>query len=104
MGQFGFGDALQFGYDALSQHLAEFNSPLVERVELPDRALCEDNVFIQSDQFAENFGGEPVGKDSVRRTVAFKNPVRDQPIGRALGFDLLGCLAESEGLGLRKNV
>ena len=36
--------ALEFGYDALRQRLAELDTPLIERVDLPDRALREYDV------------------------------------------------------------
>ena len=42
---------LQFWNNPLCQHLAELNTPLVERINIPDRALRKYGVLIQSDQF-----------------------------------------------------
>ena len=49
-------------------------------------------------------GGERVGEEDVRRAVALEDAVRDEPVGRALGLDLVGGLAEGERLGLREDV
>ena len=95
---------LYFGDDALSQDFAEFNPPLVERIDLPDRALSKHGMFVQSDKFAESLGREPVGKDRIRRTVTFENAMGDEPIWRAFGFDLLRRFAESQRFRLGENV
>src|SRR4051794_21106837 len=39
--------AVQFRQDPLREHLAEFHAPLVERVDVPDRALREHTVLIE---------------------------------------------------------
>src|SRR5271170_6028188 len=39
--------ALQFGNDVLSQRLAQLHSPLIERIDVPDRALGEDDMLVQ---------------------------------------------------------
>src|SRR5512140_2559121 len=39
--------ALQFRENSLSQHLAQLDSPLVERIDAPDHGLCEDDVLVQ---------------------------------------------------------
>src|ERR1700680_877676 len=96
--------ALHFGNDALSQHFAKLNTPLVERIDLPDRALGKHGMFVQSDKFAERLRREPGGKDRIRRTIAFEHAMRDEPIRRALGFDLLRRFAESQRFGLGENV
>src|SRR6266446_2700047 len=38
--------AVEFGDDAQSQHLAELDAPLVERVDVPDCALGKDAVLV----------------------------------------------------------
>src|ERR1700753_1907341 len=43
----------QFGDDALRQRLAEFDTPLIEGIDAPDRALYEDAVFVQRHQLAK---------------------------------------------------
>src|SRR3954469_17665332 len=51
--QFGLGRALQLGDDSRSKLLAKLDTPLVERVDVPDRALREHAVFVQRDQLAQ---------------------------------------------------
>ena len=94
MVEFGHCLVFQFRDDALCQHLAKLDPPLVERVDIPDRALGEDRVLVEGDQLAKRFRREPLGEDRVRRTVALEDPVRNEPVRRALRLDLLGRLAE----------
>ena len=96
--------AFQFGDDSLSENLAEFDAPLVERIDVPDRTLRENAMLIQRDESAERFRREPFGKDGVRRAVAFEDPMGHQPIRRTFGFDLLWCLTEGQRLPLREDV
>ncbi len=49
MTELGLGPALQFRQNALSQHFAQFHTPLIERVDAPDRALDEDFVLVERD-------------------------------------------------------
>ena len=71
---------------------------------LPDRALGEDAVFVECDQGPEHLGREPFGQEDVRRPVALEGAVRHQPVGRSLGLDRFGRLAEGQGLGLGEHV
>ena len=96
--------ALQFGNNALGQHFAQLDAPLVERINVPNHALGEDAVLVKRDEFAKNFRREPVDQDHVGRTVALEHPVRHEPIRCAFGFHFRCGLAESERLGLRKNI
>src|ERR1700722_6385336 len=102
--ELGFRGTFELRYDALRERLPELDTPLIERVYIPDGALREHAVFVQGDQFPEILGGQPVGQDGIRRTVAFEHAVRYQPIRRALGFHLFRRLAERKRLGLRENV
>ena len=104
MAEWGFRRAFEFGDDALGEHLAQFHSPLVEGVDLPDGALREDSVLVKGDQLAQNLWREPIGQDRVRRPVAFKYAVGRQPVRRALGLHLLGRFPERQRLGLGKDV
>jgi hypothetical protein len=40
---------LEFGDDALGQHLAQLNAPLVEWVNTPDGTLGENGVLVKGD-------------------------------------------------------
>src|ERR671930_2515636 len=57
--------ALEFRDHLLSQHLAEFDAPLVKRVNTPENALGEDAVLVKSDKLAERCRREPLGEDGV---------------------------------------
>ena len=64
--------AFEFGNDALGKRFAQFDAPLVKRINVPDHALREDAVLVKRNKAAENFGSEPLGEDRVRRTVPFE--------------------------------
>src|SRR2546423_8768783 len=104
MAELGLALALELRDDALGEHLAEFDAPLIKRVDVPDRSLGEDAVLVQSDELSERRRRQPIQQDRVGWPIAFEYPVRDQPIRRPFGLDLFARLAESERLGLRINV
>jgi len=93
--------ALEFQDNALSQHLAQFDPRLVERINAPDAALGEDVVFVNGDQLAECFLREPLRQDRVRRPVAREHaalgnlrekiPEMQLPDLPAVGFKGLPC-------------
>ena len=88
----------------LGELLAKLDAPLIVGVNAPDRALNERDVLIERDELAECERGELVSEDRGRGTVAREAPRRHDLFRRALGAHLVGRLAESEGLGLRKEV
>src|SRR5581483_3049904 len=90
--------------DTLREDFAEFDSPLIERVDVPDGSLGEDTVLVQSHQSAERCRREPLGQDQVRRTISLENPVWYQPTGRAFSFHHVRGFAEGQGFGLGKNI
>src|SRR5947209_20442711 len=91
--------ALEFRDDALSQHLAQFDAPLVERIDAPDRALSEDRVLIEGDELAERVRCEPIGEDCVRRAVALEDAVWYEPSRRGVGLDILTRLPAPQRRG-----
>ena len=95
---------LELGNDPLRQHLAKLDSPLVERIDSPDDALREDAVLVERDERAERSRCQPLHEDRAGRPVALEDTMGNQPVGRALGLDLLGGLAERERLGLREDI
>src|SRR5580704_4783834 len=96
--------ALKFRDDALRQDLPQFDAPLIERVDVPNRALSENGVLVQRHQFAQSFRCQPLCEDGIRRTIALEDAVGNEPLGRAFGFHLFGSFAECQRLGLRKDV
>src|SRR5207245_10439992 len=81
--------ALEFRNDALCQRFAKFHSPLVERIDLPNGALREDGMFVESDELADSLRREPGGQDRVRWTIALEDPLTDERIRGGLAFDLV---------------
>ena len=57
--------ALEFGYDALGEDLAQFDAPLVERIDVPDDTLREDAVFVEGDESAQRFRIDHLSEDGV---------------------------------------
>ena len=100
----GRGLAFKFGHDSLGQHLAQFDAPLVKRINVPDDALREDAVLVKRDEFAENFRREAISKDDIRGAVALKNAMGHQRVRRAFRPDFLGRSAKGQRLSLGKNI
>src|SRR5687768_10413892 len=46
--------------DLLGENLAEFDTPLIERINVPNCALREDAVFVESDKLAQSLRSEPL--------------------------------------------
>src|SRR5579862_1049041 len=90
--------------DVLGQHLAQFHTPLIEGVDLPDRALRKDAVLVQSYQLAQNFRRQLLDQNRVRRPVTLEDAMRNQPVRRPLRLHLLRRLAKSQRLTLSKDV
>src|SRR5262245_24351841 len=96
--------ALEFWDNALRQYFAEFDTPLVEGVNIPYCTLSEDGVLVERHELAERGRRELLGEERVRRAIALEHPVRHQPIWCALGLDFLGRLAEGQRLSLGEDV
>src|SRR5258705_6719878 len=96
--------ALQLRDDALSQHLAELDAPLVERVNIPNHPLGENGVFVKGNEFTEHFWCEPLGEYRVRWPVTLEDPMRHEPVRRALSLHLFGRLTERQRLGLSEDI
>ena len=102
----------QLRQDHLGQLLAQFDSPLIEGVDVPEHTLSEDFVFIEGDQLAERGRVEAPEQDRVGRPVALEHLVRHQrvergagqPLALELGAHLVRRLAEGERLGLGEEV
>ena len=98
MVQFGVGLG-KFRKNLLRELLAEFNTPLVVAVDVPDNALSEDLVFVHGNEGAERFRRNVVHHDGVGRLVAFEHLVRSKECNF---FFALAVLAEFFlGLGER---
>ena len=94
----------ELGDDAHRELLAELDSPLIERVDVPDDALGEDGVLVEGDEHAEDVRSELLGHDRRRRPVAGEDAMGNEPVGRSLRGHLLGGLPERERLRLREQI
>lgn len=65
MFQFRGGLVLQFGDDLPGQHLSRFNTPLIERIDIPYRALREDIMFVKRDQRTEGLRRKLLRQDDI---------------------------------------
>ncbi len=70
--------ALEFGDDALGEHLPEPDTPLAERVDAPDAALAEDAVFVEGDKLAERRRRQALGEDRVDRPMALEDAMQEK--------------------------
>src|SRR6185437_11394434 len=57
--------ALELGNDPLGESLAQFHPPLIEGIDLPDRALGEDAVLVERDQLAEHSRRQTIEENSI---------------------------------------
>ena len=80
----GSSDAFQLRNDPCRQDLAQFDAPLIEGINLPDRSLGENAVFVKRNQLAECLRGQPLCENGIGRTIAFKDAVRYKPLRRTL--------------------
>src|SRR5271165_4727541 len=90
--------------NALSQHFTEFHTPLIEGIDLPDGALCENAVLVERDEFAQDLRRQAIGQDRGRRTVALKRFVRHQPLGSSSRRNFLRRFTERQRLRLRQYI
>src|ERR1700730_608972 len=90
--------------DSGCQNLAEFDSPLIERVDIPNDALRKYAVLVERNQFAKNLRREPVGKDGVGRPITLESSMWNQPIRSSFRLHLFGCFAKCKRFGLCKYV
>src|SRR5215510_406943 len=96
--------ALEFRNNALGQHLAQLDAPLIEGVNIPDRPLRENGLFVEGDEFAEDFRGESLGEDRIRWTVALEYTGGYERIRCSFCLYILRRFAEGQCLSLREDV
>ena len=64
--------------------LAEFDAPLIERIDTPDSTFDKYLVLVKRDQLTDDRGGQLLRQDSARRSVAWHHLVRHQLRSSAL--------------------
>src|SRR5262245_29971325 len=63
---------VELGHDAQREHLAELDAPLIEAVDVPDRALREHAVFIQGDEGSKRVRSRALGENHIGRAFPSK--------------------------------
>src|SRR5207244_13071335 len=89
---------LKFRNDAVGQYLSQFDAPLVERIDMPDRTLNEDLVLIECDQLAQRLRCQSLHQNGVRRAIALESPVRNLEGWYAMRRNLRVHLVVGHGL------
>src|ERR1051325_11020945 len=104
MGEGGLGLGFQFRNDALCQNLSEFDTPLVEGINIPHNPLREYGMLIKRDQLTQRLWCQALRKDGVGWPVTFKHAMRHEPGRRTVRLHLRRRLAKSESFCLRENI
>lgn len=90
--------------DFLGERLAQFDTPLVKAVDVPDGALRESKMLVVDDQCTQSCRRDLVSQNRGRRTVAEEGFMRYKLILRPLCLDLFRSLADHQGLRLGEKV
>src|SRR5437660_11088330 len=75
MGWSGLSSALKFRDDPVCQYFAEFDAPLVERIDVPDCALDKNLMLIECNQLAQYLRCQPCGEDGICWAIPLKSTV-----------------------------
>jgi hypothetical protein len=70
----------ELGQDPFGEHLAELHAPLIERVDVPDRALRENAVFVERDELAERRRCQSFEQQSVGGSIALERAMWHEPV------------------------
>mmetsp|Transcript_9105 Transcript_9105/g.15829 ORF Transcript_9105/g.15829 Transcript_9105/m.15829 type:complete len:501 (-) Transcript_9105:206-1708(-) len=104
---------LQLWQNLLRQRFTQLNTPLIERIDIPDGPLSEDLHFVQGNQNAKHAGCQLLEEHGGRGSVSLKHLVGHQGLDLLvthlaarleLRTDRIGILSEGHGLGLGKVV
>lgn len=68
----------EIAFNGLSQSFAQLNSPLIERVDVPDDSLCEDLVLVGGDEGAESEWRQLLDHERVSRAVSGEDLMRNE--------------------------
>src|SRR5579883_2494345 len=102
--QFRLRCAFEFWHDSLRENLAQFHAPLIERADIPDHALREDDVLVQGNERTERKRRKLFEQEYVRRTIARERLVRYEPVRNLIRLHLLSGLPERQSFCLREDV
>jgi len=99
-----FSPTLQLALDLLRQRLPQLDTPLIERIDVPNCTFSKGKMLIKHNQGTESTGRDLLSENTSRRTIAEEGLVLHQDIGRILGFELRLVFTDHESLGLREEV
>ena len=66
------------GNDVLCQHFAQFHTPLIEGVDMPDCSLGKYRVLIEGYEFTQRFWSKFLRQQDVGWTIALEYTMRHQ--------------------------
>ena len=99
---------VQFRKNLFGQLLAEFDTPLIKRVDIPHGALDKDFHFVHGNETPEDAGCQAGEQNGIGGSVTGKDLVGDQRGGVGMAGEFLGdCLfrfAKRQGFRLGKKV
>ena len=94
----------QLPLDIQSELLAEFHSPLIKAINVPDKALDRRPVLVQGQELTTGVGREFGQEQTQTRPVPLEHLVTGQSRGHAFGPDFVHRLARGQGVGLGKEI
>ncbi|BAP69943.1 hypothetical protein F503 02726 [Kluyveromyces marxianus] len=95
---------IQFLTNNLGQHLTQFDTPLVERVDVPDSTFGESDVFVVSNQGTQSSWSDLLSQDRSSWSVTRENLVWNQASSSTFRLDLFFVLTDHQSLCLSKEV
>lgn len=96
--------SLELLLNVLSKNFTQLDTPLVKRIDVPDGALGESQVLVESNKCSQRSRCDLLSEDGGGWSVAKEGLVRHQVIWGILGLDLLRGLSDHQSLGLSKEV
>lgn len=92
--------SVKLALDALGERLAEFDTPLIERVDVPDGTFCEGDVLVVCDEGTESARCDLLGEDAGSWAIAQEDLVWNELVRRAFCLHGVWSLADHESLCL----
>lgn len=96
--------SIEIRLDILRQRLPELHTPLIERIDVPDRTLSKHHMLVVRNQRSQRTGRDLLRENARRRPITKEDLMRHQIIRRTFFADLIRRLTDHERLGLRKIV
>src|SRR5260370_12187279 len=96
--------ALKLRDDPVCQYFAEFDAPLVERIDVPDSTLDKNLVLIECNQLTQRLWCQPCSENGVRWMISLKGAVWNLEGCNTVCHNLFCRLPKCQGLGLSEEV